>query len=196
MCQASEQLSTCAHVARDKVISCVHLLPCLSCLSVCLFVSTKITNSPNPGCSLVLNTFKLCKLWKTTLCVLFFLFARYALQALKSSCFELVSWARLSTTPRYLATCTMWDDGFSVPRVHYTVCTCEMTVCSYPHENTKIGIWNLPGERSKMSGWVLISTKVFPNTKKDLPQRNHIMQRHLASILTLEGMKNVLNVTN
>ena len=46
--------------------------------------------------------------------------------------------AHLSTTPRHMATCTTWDNGFSVHRVHCTVCICEMKVCSYPHGSTRI----------------------------------------------------------
>ena len=38
-------------------------------------------------------------------------FARYTLHLLKILHFELVLWAHLSTTPRYLTTCTMRDDG-------------------------------------------------------------------------------------
>ena len=37
-------------------------------------------------------------------------------------------WACLPTTPRYLAMCSVWDDGFSVPRVYYTACTCETMI--------------------------------------------------------------------
>ena len=39
---------------------------------------------------------------------------RYTLQTLKMQCFELALWVCLSTTPRYLATCTIRDNGFSV----------------------------------------------------------------------------------
>ena len=46
--------------------------------------------------------------------------------------------AHLSTTPRHMATCTTWDDGFSVHRVYCTVCICEMKVCSYPQVSTRI----------------------------------------------------------
>ena len=67
--------------------------------------------------------------WKTALSVL--LFASYTLKILR---FELASWARLSTTPRYLATYTTWDDGFGVPRVH-TAWICETTVC-YCHQGS------------------------------------------------------------
>ena len=52
---------------------------------------------------------------------------------------------------------------------------------------------------STMSHTVLLGRESFtwvPNTKKDLSQRNHIMPSPLASILTLEGTKNALNVTN
>ena len=106
-------------------------------LFVCLSISHN-TSSPDSGHSISAKYFKLCK---TVLSVL--LFARYTLQTLKIQHFELASWSRLSATPRYLATCTTWDDGFSVPRVHYTVCTCEMMVCSYPQRSTCIATWHV-----------------------------------------------------
>ena len=77
---------------------------------------------------------------KPTLSVL--LFARYTLWMLKIPCFELVLWACLSIPPRYLATCTTQDDGFSVTRVHSTACICEMMVCFYPQGSTCTATWH------------------------------------------------------
>ena len=71
----------------------------------------------------MLNTFNCVKCWKTAMSVFL-----YALQALKILHLELTLWACLPTTPRYLAMCSVWDDGFSVPRVYYTACTCETMI--------------------------------------------------------------------
>ena len=45
-------------------------------------------------------------------------------------------------TPRYLPTCRMYN-GFSVPRVHYTMCICETTVYFYPQGSTCISTCTL-----------------------------------------------------
>ena len=110
------------------MISCVRLS-----LSVCLSVQ-KFPVLQIQAVLLVLNTFKLYKTLKTAFSVL--RFARYTLHMLKILHFELVSWVHLSTTPRYLTTCTMRDDGLFLSSRKHTYSYTACRVCSSFYSNS------------------------------------------------------------
>ena len=117
--------------ARDKVIGCV----CLSVsLSDCQSIRQSVSLHKNRQSVLQIQAILLmpncAKHWKAALSVL--LFATYTLQTPKILCF----WVGIVGTPinhtqipGHHVSCIMRDDGFSVPKVHCTLCICETTVC-------------------------------------------------------------------